>query len=113
MNRLTKSAGSADWSSAASLEGPGVPVKGMGCGSHVLLSHQVYKGASFVLRAVKDRNTKLLIYTVYFLFYISVHLVCGTMRRNMYMRHWRETTQIQSKMECYLALNREYRLADI
>ena len=28
-----------------------------------------------------------------------------------YLTYWRETTQNQSKMECYLSLNREYTLA--
>ena len=32
--------------------------------------------------------------------------------KESYLTHWRETTQNQSKMECYLALNREYRLAE-
>ena len=33
-------------------------------------------------------------------------------QKDNYLTHWKELTQKQSKLECYLALNREYTLAE-
>ncbi len=32
-------------------------------------------------------------------------------QKEKYLKHWRDATALQSKLECYLALNREYELA--
>ena len=42
---------------------------------------------------------------------ITVKLII-TQRKETYQDHWKEETKSQSRLECYLALNRDYELAE-